>query len=101
LLSHRDHRRQQRRDSADPRKYSRMGTRKVQQEEHPAKPVTPTAATIVAACINGLTGVGPSSRPGSHTCSGNWGRLPHRATKIINPATRGPPIQPVSTPASP
>jgi hypothetical protein len=34
------------------------------------------AATIVAAWISALTGVGPSIASGSHTCSGNCALLP-------------------------
>src|SRR5881394_341283 len=34
------------------------------------------AATIVAAWINALTGVGPSIASGNQTCSGNWPDLP-------------------------
>src|SRR5262245_24941244 len=34
------------------------------------------AATIVAAWISALTGVGPSIASGSHTCSGNCADLP-------------------------
>ena len=34
------------------------------------------AATIVAAWISALTGVGPSIASGSQTCSGNWALLP-------------------------
>src|SRR5437763_13617209 len=34
------------------------------------------AATIVAAWINALTGVGPSIASGSHTCNGNCPDLP-------------------------
>jgi len=36
------------------------------------------AATIVAAWINALTGVGPSIASGNQTCSGNCPGLAHR-----------------------
>ena len=45
------------------------------------------AATIVAAWIKALTGVGPSIASGSHTCSGNWALLP------IAPQNSSIPIQ--------
>jgi hypothetical protein len=34
------------------------------------------AATIVAAWISALIGVGPAIASGSHVCSGNWALLP-------------------------
>ena len=34
------------------------------------------AATIVAACISALTGVGPAIASGNQTCNGNWALLP-------------------------
>ncbi|MBA7700814.1 hypothetical protein ES703_109538 [subsurface metagenome] len=40
------------------------------------------AATIVAAWIKALTGVGPSMASGSHTWSGNWADLPTAPAKI-------------------
>src|SRR6267378_5659480 len=40
------------------------------------------AATIVAAWINALTGVGPSIASGNHTCSGNCPDLPTAPQKI-------------------
>src|SRR3954471_12403665 len=40
------------------------------------------AATIVAAWINALTGVGPSIASGSHTCSGTWPDFPAAPQKI-------------------
>src|SRR5262249_59272032 len=40
------------------------------------------AATIVAAWISALTGVGPSIASGNHTCSGNWPDLPTAPQKI-------------------
>src|SRR5579864_2134670 len=40
------------------------------------------AATIVAAWINALTGVGPSIASGSQTCSGTWPDLPAAPQKI-------------------
>ncbi len=42
------------------------------------------AATIVAACIKALTGVGPSIASGSQTCSGNWADLPIAPQKSNN-----------------
>ena len=45
------------------------------------------AATIVAAWINALTGVGPSIASGSHTCSGNCADFPIAPQKISRPAT--------------
>ena len=59
------------------------------------------AATIVAAWISALTGVGPSIASGSHVCSGNWPDLPTAPAKMpaaIQVATP-PAIIPVSTPA--
>ena len=53
------------------------------------------AATIVAACIKALTGVGPSIASGNHVCSGNCADFPtapanipsdsHVAAKAVNP----------------
>ena len=40
------------------------------------------AATIVAAWINALTGVGPSIASGNHTCRGNWPDFPTAPQKI-------------------
>src|SRR5205823_1947276 len=40
------------------------------------------AATIVAAWIRALTGVGPSIASGNQTCSGNWPDLPTAPQKI-------------------
>ncbi|MBA7645339.1 hypothetical protein ES703_53094 [subsurface metagenome] len=40
------------------------------------------AATIVAAWIKALTGVGPSIASGSQTWSGNWADLPTAPAKI-------------------
>src|SRR5438105_9901867 len=40
------------------------------------------AATIVAAWISALTGVGPSMASGSQTCSGTWPDLPIAPQKI-------------------
>jgi len=40
------------------------------------------AATIVAAWISALTGVGPSIASGSHTCSGNCPDFPTAPKKI-------------------
>ena len=37
------------------------------------------AVTIVAACINADTGVGPAIASGSHRYSGNWALLPQAA----------------------
>src|SRR5262249_46646970 len=45
------------------------------------------AATIVAAWINALTGVGPSIASGNHTCSGNCPDLP-TAPQQINSAIK-------------
>ena len=45
------------------------------------------AATIVAAWISALTGVGPSMASGSQTCSGNCALLPIAPQKISKPAT--------------
>ena len=50
------------------------------------------AATIVAAWISALTGVGPSIASGNQTCSGNCPDLPAAPQKIssaMNPATAG------------
>src|SRR5277367_3078544 len=44
------------------------------------------AATIVAAWINALTGVGPSIASGNQTCSGNCADLPIAPQKISRPA---------------
>jgi len=44
------------------------------------------AATIVAAWMSALTGVGPSIASGSHTCSGAWADFPIAPQKIRNPA---------------
>ena len=44
------------------------------------------AATIVAAWISALTGVGPSMASGSQTCSGNCALLPIAPQKISRPA---------------
>ena len=54
------------------------------------------AATIVAACMSALTGVGPSMASGSHVCKGNCPDFPTaptnmptaisvRAPELINP----------------
>src|SRR6266516_7128419 len=40
------------------------------------------AATMVAAWINALTGVGPSIASGNQTCSGNWPDFPIAPQKI-------------------
>src|SRR5436190_20782807 len=40
------------------------------------------AATIVAAWINALTGVGPSIASGNHTCRGNWPDFPAAPQEI-------------------
>src|SRR5712691_10629321 len=45
------------------------------------------AATMVAAWIKALTGVGPSIASGSQTWSGNWADLPTQPKKTPNPAT--------------
>src|SRR5205814_9216302 len=45
------------------------------------------AATIVAAWINALTGVGPSIASGNHTCSGNWADLPTHPRNTPRPAS--------------
>src|SRR6266436_794916 len=42
------------------------------------------AATMVAAWISALTGVGPSMASGSHTCRGTWPDLPTAPQKISN-----------------
>ena len=50
------------------------------------------AATIVAAWIRELTGVGPSIASGSHVCSGNWPDFPTAPAKrprAIHMATPG------------
>ena len=47
------------------------------------------AATIVAAWISALTGVGPSIASGNHTCNGNWALLPiapKNSNSAMNPA---------------
>ncbi len=44
------------------------------------------AATIVAAWMSALTGVGPSIASGSQTCRGNCADLPIAPQKIRNPA---------------
>src|SRR5215470_1724407 len=44
------------------------------------------AATMVAAWIRALTGVGPSMASGSQTCSGNCADLPTQPRKIPSPA---------------
>ena len=44
------------------------------------------AATIVAAWMRALTGVGPSMASGSQTCNGNWALLPTAPQKINKPA---------------
>src|SRR6266571_3011987 len=46
------------------------------------------AATMVAAWINALTGVGPSMASGSQTCSGNCPDLPTAPQKMSRPATQ-------------
>jgi hypothetical protein len=38
------------------------------------------AVTIVAACINAETGVGPSIASGNQVCKPNWADLPTAAT---------------------
>ena len=45
------------------------------------------AATIVAAWMSALTGVGPSIASGSQTCSGNCAILPTAPQKISRPAS--------------
>ena len=40
------------------------------------------AATMVAAWMRALTGVGPAMASGSQTCSGNWALLPTAPPKI-------------------
>src|SRR5262252_4897073 len=45
------------------------------------------AATIVAAWISALTGVGPSIASGSQTCSGNCADLPTQPRNTPRPAT--------------
>src|SRR5262252_4707498 len=40
------------------------------------------AATMVAAWISALTGVGPSIASGNHTCRGTWPDLPTAPQKI-------------------
>src|SRR6266513_5963945 len=44
------------------------------------------AATMVAAWINALTGVGPSLASGNHTCNGNCALLPTAPQKMSRPA---------------
>src|ERR1039458_5816652 len=46
------------------------------------------AATIVAAWMSALTGVGPSMASGNHTCSGTWPDLPMAPQKIDRKSTR-------------
>ena len=48
------------------------------------------AATIVAAWMSALTGVGPSMASGSHVCSGNWADLPMAPAEM--PRTVTPPV---------
>src|SRR5215472_3039584 len=43
------------------------------------------AATIVAAWIKALTGVGPSMASGNQTCKGTWPDLPTAPQKIKSP----------------
>src|SRR3954454_2692168 len=45
------------------------------------------AATIVAAWMRALTGVGPSIASGNHTCSGNCADLPTQPVKMPRPAS--------------
>ena len=44
------------------------------------------AATMVAAWIKALTGVGPSMASGNDTCKGNWADLPMAPQKSKIPA---------------
>ena len=59
------------------------------------------AATIVAACIKALTGVGPSIASGSHVCSGNCADLPTAPANIPSATHCATPAasKPISTPA--
>ena len=50
------------------------------------------AATIVAACISALTGVGPSIASGSQICSGNCADFPIAPIKTNKPAQVSKPI---------
>ena len=52
-----------------------------------ARPITPFAVTIVAACINADTGVGPSIAIGNHVCKPNCADLPIAAITIPNNIT--------------
>src|SRR5260221_13277528 len=45
------------------------------------------AATIVAAWMSALTGVGPSIASGNHTCKGTWPDLPTAPQKIRSEMT--------------
>src|SRR6478672_6905323 len=45
------------------------------------------AATIVAAWISALTGVGPSIASGNHTCNGTWPDLPTAPQKMHSEIT--------------
>ena len=58
------------------------------------------AATIVAAWMRALTGVGPSMASGSHTCSGNCADLPTAPQKMpmANPVADSPPSTPKAAP---
>ena len=59
------------------------------------------AATIVAAWMRALTGVGPSIASGSHTCSGNCADLPTAPAKkpIASHVTAVDPSSPTPTAA--
>src|ERR1051325_4870087 len=48
------------------------------------------AATIVAAWISALTGVGPSIASGNHTCKGNWPDFPTAPQKMQSEITVDP-----------
>src|SRR5215831_16848151 len=61
-------------------------TSKVNSGKHRPTRYTP-AATIVAAWIRALTGVGPSIASGNHTWSGNCADLPTQPRKMPSPAT--------------
>src|SRR6266516_1649838 len=58
------------------------------------------AATMVAAWISALTGVGPSIECGSQTCSGTWEDLPMAPQKIRIIATVSTVLSMCMTPAA-
>src|SRR5690606_2124033 len=65
----------------------RSGTQPTKRKEVFNNRNTP-AATIVAACNNADTGVGPAIASGSHTYNGNCADLPTVANQMVKPATK-------------